>query len=266
MTMLRDGAAAVLHGDTPTSHPAARRRLVAHAPGARRGPNADVAAYLLRRRPAILQRLADALAAPGGAPALDAGTASSCVAGAHADLGEAARRLGHADDDAGQPAGPAGALHPADALRVAGLLQAIVDEDLAALAYARPAAAGAVVAAGAALRAVLTERAIRAAYAHEEGLLAELLKLGVRGYLRRSAGARAPVAAAPPAPQTTAALSGRELEIVRLAAEAMSNSQIGSRLSLTEATVKRHLHNVFRKLGAVSRLDAVNKARAAGLV
>ena len=42
--------------------------------------------------------------------------------------------------------------------------------------------------------------------------------------------------------------------------EALSNEQIVSRLSLKEATVKRHLRNVFVKLGAVSRIDAVNKA------
>lgn len=56
-------------------------------------------------------------------------------------------------------------------------------------------------------------------------------------------------------------LSTRELEVLNLAAQALSNSQIAARLHLTEATVKRHLRNVFVKLGAVSRLDAVNKAR-----
>jgi len=57
------------------------------------------------------------------------------------------------------------------------------------------------------------------------------------------------------------ALSARELEVLDLVAQALSNSQIAARLNLTEATVKRHLRNVFVKLGAVSRLDAVNKAR-----
>jgi DNA-binding NarL/FixJ family response regulator len=56
------------------------------------------------------------------------------------------------------------------------------------------------------------------------------------------------------------ALSNREREVLELVAQALSNAQIASRLQLTEATVKRHLRNIFIKLGAVSRLDAVNKA------
>lgn len=61
-------------------------------------------------------------------------------------------------------------------------------------------------------------------------------------------------------------LSEREREVLELAAQALSNTQIASRLSLTEATVKRHLRNIFVKLGAVSRIDAVNKAVAASLI
>jgi DNA-binding NarL/FixJ family response regulator len=56
-------------------------------------------------------------------------------------------------------------------------------------------------------------------------------------------------------------LSARELEVLDLVAQALSNGQIAARLKLTEATVKRHLRNIFVKLGAVSRLDAVNKAK-----
>jgi DNA-binding NarL/FixJ family response regulator len=58
----------------------------------------------------------------------------------------------------------------------------------------------------------------------------------------------------------TATLSAREHEILGLVGQALSNAQIASLLSLREATVKRHLRNIFVKLGAVSRIDAVNKA------
>ncbi|MFJ3712601.1 response regulator [Streptomyces sp. NPDC090053] len=61
-------------------------------------------------------------------------------------------------------------------------------------------------------------------------------------------------------------LSDRELEVLELVALALSNSQVADRLAITEATVKRHLRNVFAKLGAVSRIDAVNKAVAASLI
>jgi len=65
---------------------------------------------------------------------------------------------------------------------------------------------------------------------------------------------------------TAKVLSDREVEIVGLVAQAYSNSQIARRLDITEGTVKRHLRNVFTKLGAVSRIDAVNKAIAMNLV
>ncbi|MDP9850013.1 response regulator [Streptosporangium lutulentum] len=61
-------------------------------------------------------------------------------------------------------------------------------------------------------------------------------------------------------------LSAREMEVLRLTADAYSNSQIATRLGITEATVKRHLSNIYAKLGAVSRVDSVRKAMAARLI
>lgn len=46
-----------------------------------------------------------------------------------------------------------------------------------------------------------------------------------------------------------ARLTRRELEILRLVAEGLSNAQLASRLWVTEQTVKFHLSNVYRKLG-----------------
>jgi len=62
------------------------------------------------------------------------------------------------------------------------------------------------------------------------------------------------------------ALSARELEVLRLAALALSNAQIGKRLLITEGTVKRHLTTIYAKLGATSRVDAIRKAIAARLI
>ena len=61
-------------------------------------------------------------------------------------------------------------------------------------------------------------------------------------------------------------LSNRELEILLLIARAMSNSQIASRLHISEGTVKRHLTNIYAKLGVSSRADAAKKALTSGLL
>lgn len=61
-------------------------------------------------------------------------------------------------------------------------------------------------------------------------------------------------------------LTGWETQILVMVAMAMTNGQIASSLALSEANVKRHLRNIFRRLGAVSRIDAVNKARRAGIL
>ena len=61
-------------------------------------------------------------------------------------------------------------------------------------------------------------------------------------------------------------LSSRELEVLLLMARAMSNSQIASHLHISEGTVKRHLTNIYAKLGVSSRADAAKKALTSGLI
>ena len=55
-------------------------------------------------------------------------------------------------------------------------------------------------------------------------------------------------------------LSERELEVLVLAARGLSNRLIGQELHLAEATVKRHLANIYEKVGVRSRNEAVRKA------
>jgi DNA-binding NarL/FixJ family response regulator len=62
------------------------------------------------------------------------------------------------------------------------------------------------------------------------------------------------------------ALTGRELEVLLLVARAMSNSQIATYLHISEGTVKRHLTNIYAKLGVSSRSDAAKKALTSGLM
>ncbi|MBT3077196.1 MULTISPECIES: response regulator transcription factor [Streptomyces] len=62
-------------------------------------------------------------------------------------------------------------------------------------------------------------------------------------------------------PDPAASLTLRERELMELVAQGLSNRQIGTRLGITEGTVKRHLRNIFDKLGATSRLDAVNRVQ-----
>jgi DNA-binding NarL/FixJ family response regulator len=60
-------------------------------------------------------------------------------------------------------------------------------------------------------------------------------------------------------------LSERELQVLRMIAQARSNREIGNQLSIAEGTVKRHTTNIYGKLGATSRIDAVRKAGRLGL-
>jgi DNA-binding NarL/FixJ family response regulator len=61
-------------------------------------------------------------------------------------------------------------------------------------------------------------------------------------------------------------ISRREHEVLRLIARAYSNAEIATLMSITEGTVKRHTSNLYAKLGAGSRMDAVHKATRVGLL
>ncbi|MBS7456442.1 LuxR C-terminal-related transcriptional regulator [Coralloluteibacterium stylophorae] len=59
--------------------------------------------------------------------------------------------------------------------------------------------------------------------------------------------------------------SERELDVLALLAPCRSNKAIARRLNLSENTVKFHLKNLFRKLGAGTRAEAVERGRELGL-
>jgi predicted ATPase/DNA-binding CsgD family transcriptional regulator len=61
-------------------------------------------------------------------------------------------------------------------------------------------------------------------------------------------------------------LSPRELEVLGLLAEGLSNPQIATTLIVSVGTVKTHTHNIFTKLGAANRVQAVQRAQTLDLV
>ena len=122
-------------------------------------------------------------------------------------------------------------------------------------------------------------------------LVRELLALGASAYLVKSASLEellAAVHAAAKSPEepydenvvlilpretlekveseTDEKFSARELEILLLVARGMSNRQIAQALMLSEATVKRHLANLYPKMGVNSRGEATSKALSEGYI
>lgn len=123
----------------------------------------------------------------------------------------------------------------------------------------------------------------------------DALRAGARGYLTKDAGGpeirdalvrvledRAAIdpavqhhlvdalAAAPPAPpvhdERPAGLTARELEVLVLVAEGLSNGEIAARLVVSEGTVKSHMNHLLAKIDARDRAQAVAFAYRTGLV
>lgn len=62
---------------------------------------------------------------------------------------------------------------------------------------------------------------------------------------------------APTAEENIERLSGRELDIIKLAAKGLTNKEIAENLSLSYRTVEGHMRDIFNKLGVGSRTEAV---------
>ncbi len=96
----------------------------------------------------------------------------------------------------------------------------------------------------------------------------------VTGYARRLLAAfpdlepeqAVPPNAQPPESDLIEPLSERELEVLALLAEGLTNREIASRLYLALNTVKAHTRNIYGKLGVHSRTQAVARARTLGLL
>jgi LuxR family maltose regulon positive regulatory protein len=61
-------------------------------------------------------------------------------------------------------------------------------------------------------------------------------------------------------------LSEREIEVLQLVAEGLTNPEIAARLILSLYTIKTHTRNIYSKLGVNNRTQAVGKARALGIL
>ncbi len=61
-------------------------------------------------------------------------------------------------------------------------------------------------------------------------------------------------------------LSGREIEIIELVAEGLTNQEIAERLTISKRTVDNHVSNIFTKTGAKNRVALLNWAMDNGKI
>jgi LuxR family maltose regulon positive regulatory protein len=61
-------------------------------------------------------------------------------------------------------------------------------------------------------------------------------------------------------------LSQRELEVLQLIDQGLSNSEIAGQLVVAPSTVKTHINNIYGKLGVRTRLQALKRAEELGLL
>ena len=97
---------------------------------------------------------------------------------------------------------------------------------------------------------------VRKVYAGDQWLERHSIGRAMEKMLRREAGTR----------EVAKLLTPRELEIVRLAASGLRNKEIASRLTISEGTVKIHLHRSYKKLHVDSRIALLRYAQTKGLV
>jgi DNA-binding NarL/FixJ family response regulator len=60
-------------------------------------------------------------------------------------------------------------------------------------------------------------------------------------------------------------LTSREVEVLRLLADGLTNREIGERLFISQKTVGAHMAHIYAKLGVHSRVEAAGRARQLGV-
>ena len=82
----------------------------------------------------------------------------------------------------------------------------------------------------------------------------------------QSLGLRVPRGPRPSTRSNRAGLTGRQLEVLALLGEGLSNAEIADRLVVSPRTAEHHVAAVLQKLGAPTRRDAARHALEAGAV
>ena len=101
----------------------------------------------------------------------------------------------------------------------------------------------------------LLMQCIRKVHAGEQWLETHSTRRALAAMLQRSQGRK----------EVGGLLTARELEIVGMVVRGLRNAQIATRLSVTEGTVKSHLHNIYAKLLVRGRVGLILFAREKGI-
>jgi DNA-binding NarL/FixJ family response regulator len=96
---------------------------------------------------------------------------------------------------------------------------------------------------------------VRAVYQGKQWIERETVTRALRSAIARNSTEKSPDALTP-----------RELEIVRMVSQGLRNKIIAERLSISEGTVKVHLHNIYEKMGVDGRLELVLISQQKGLI
>ena len=107
---------------------------------------------------------------------------------------------------------------------------------------------------------------IHAALRHDPDLARTCRQLAAPGRPPHRDQTALPASATPPAPVITEQLSAREREVLQRASAMLNTEEIAGELYISVNTVKTHLRNTYRKLGAGGRGEAVRRARQLGFI